>query len=180
MLSPRRPYLLRALYDWLLDNDLTPHVVVDATWPLVTVPQQFVKDGQIVLNIAPSAVQAFYMDNDGVRFRARFSGQEQRIELPIGSILAIYARENGAGSIFEAEDGLMPGAEIASTGVESSQPSLAAVSDDVKSEAQGLSSKDDVVTDEQANKSEKAEVKEPEQLERPIRGRPKLRVIQDD
>lgn len=176
MLSPRRPYLLRALYDWILDNDLTPHVVVDATWPLVTVPQQFVKDGQIVLNIAPSAVQAFYMDNDGVRFRARFGGQEQRIELPIGSILAIYARENGAGSIFEAEDGLMPSTEIRPAGVESSQPSLAAVD----SNDQDGSSKVNPVTDEQSDQSEQLDAKEPEQSERPVRGRPKLRVIQDD
>ncbi|WP_290563476.1 ClpXP protease specificity-enhancing factor [Aliidiomarina sp.] len=180
MLSPRRPYLLRALYDWLLDNNLTPHVVVDATWPLVNVPQQFVKDGQIVLNVAPSAVQAFYMDNEGVRFRARFSGQEQRIELPIGSILAIYARENGAGSIFEAEDGLMPGAATAPAGVESAQPSLVAVSDDENNKEPDASAKGDAVAEENPDNNEKADANKPVQIDPPVRGRPKLRVIQDD
>lgn len=105
-LSPQRPYLLRALYDWLLDNDCTPHVVVDASQPFVDVPQEHIKDDQIVLNIHPAALTNFTMDLEHVSFEARFGGIPRRIYLPIAAIVAIYARENGAGTIFEAEPGL--------------------------------------------------------------------------
>ena len=107
-MSPQRPYLLRALYDWLLDNNCTPHVVVDATQPYVNVPQEHVKDGQIVLNIHPAALTNFAMDLDHISFEARFGGVPRRIYLPMAAIIAIYARENGAGTIFEAEPGLKP------------------------------------------------------------------------
>ncbi|RUO37558.1 ClpXP protease specificity-enhancing factor [Aliidiomarina shirensis] len=106
-MTPKRPYILRALYEWLVENDLTPHLVVDAEYPYVEVPQQFVQDGQIVLNVLPGAIQGLVMGNDHVTFRTRFNGQDQKIVLPIGSVLAIYARENGAGTIFEPEDGLI-------------------------------------------------------------------------
>jgi len=102
-LTPRRPYLLRAFYDWLLDNELTPHLVVDATLPQVAVPQQYVQDGQIVLNIAPRAVMAFSMDHHAVSFNARFGGSPFQVYIPMAAILAIYARENGAGTVFEPE-----------------------------------------------------------------------------
>lgn len=105
-MSPQRPYLLRALYDWLLDNDCTPHLVVDAVQPYVDVPQEHVKDGQIVLNIHPAALTNFTMDLEHVSFEARFGGVPRRIYLPMAAIIAIYARENGAGTIFEAEPGL--------------------------------------------------------------------------
>ncbi|RUO33470.1 ClpXP protease specificity-enhancing factor [Aliidiomarina sanyensis] len=106
-MTPRRPYILRALYDWLLDNDLTPHLVVDAEFPGTEIPRQYVQDGQIVLNIAPGAVHGLQLENDQVSFRARFGGQDQRVILPMGSLLAIYSRENGAGTIFEPEQGLL-------------------------------------------------------------------------
>ncbi|EGN74856.1 stringent starvation protein B [Idiomarina sp. A28L] len=106
-MTPKRPYILRALYEWLVENDLTPHLVVDAEYPYVEVPQQFVQDGQIVLNVLPGAIQGLIMGNEQVSFRTRFNGQDQKIVLPIGSILAIYARENGAGTIFEPEDALL-------------------------------------------------------------------------
>ncbi len=102
-MSARRPYMLRAVYDWLVDNQLTPHLVVDATQPHCQVPFEFVKDGQIVLNIAPSAVGNLQLLNDSVQFSARFSGKPHRVYVPIAAVVALYARENGAGTIFEDE-----------------------------------------------------------------------------
>ncbi|MCL2918407.1 ClpXP protease specificity-enhancing factor [Shewanella litorisediminis] len=103
-LTPSRPYLLRAYYDWLMDNQLTPHVVVDAYVKGTQVPQQYVRDGQIVLNIAESAVGHLQLGNDAVEFNARFGGVPHQVVLPMASIVAIYARENGAGTVFDAED----------------------------------------------------------------------------
>ncbi|WP_372871578.1 ClpXP protease specificity-enhancing factor [Shewanella sp.] len=103
-LTPSRPYLLRAYYDWLMDNQLTPHVVVDATVPGTEVPQQYVRDGQIVLNIATGAVGNLELGNEAVMFNARFGGVPHQLVLPMASIVAIYARENGAGTVFDAED----------------------------------------------------------------------------
>lgn len=102
-LSPRRPYLLRAFYDWLLDNQLTPHLVVDVTQPSVMVPMEFARDGQIVLNIAPRAVGGLELADDSVRFNARFGGVPRQVYVPMSAVLAIYARENGAGTMFEPE-----------------------------------------------------------------------------
>ncbi|MAK72360.1 MAG: ClpXP protease specificity-enhancing factor [Idiomarinaceae bacterium] len=102
-MTPKRPYLLRALYDWIVDNQLTPHLVVDATIVGTKVPQQFVKDGQITLNISPSAVVGLQVLDDAIRFNARFSGQPMEVIVPMTAALALFARENGAGAMFEAE-----------------------------------------------------------------------------
>ncbi|MBV7297932.1 ClpXP protease specificity-enhancing factor [Enterovibrio paralichthyis] len=102
-LKPRRPYLLRAFYDWLLDNDLTPHLVVDATMPYVNVPFEYVQDGQIVLNIAPRAVGNLELGNNEVSFNARFGGRPMLVTVPLYAVMAIYARENGAGTMFDPE-----------------------------------------------------------------------------
>lgn len=102
-LSPRRPYLLRAFYEWLLDNQLTPHLVVDVMMPDVNVPMEYARDGQIVLNIAPRAVGNLELANDEVRFNARFGGVPRQVNVPLAAVLAIYARENGAGTMFEPE-----------------------------------------------------------------------------
>jgi len=102
-LSPRRPYLLRAFYEWLLDNQLTPHLVVDVTLDGVQVPMEYARDGQIVLNIAPRAVGNLELANDEVRFNARFGGVPRQVSVPLAAVLAIYARENGAGTMFEPE-----------------------------------------------------------------------------
>lgn len=102
-LKPRRPYILRAFYDWLVDNELTPHLVVDATLPYVDVPTEYVKDGQIVLNIAPTAVGDLDLGNEDVFFNARFGGRPVSITVPLYAITAIYARENGAGTMFDSE-----------------------------------------------------------------------------
>ncbi|PVX40609.1 stringent starvation protein B [Pasteurella langaaensis DSM 22999] len=101
--SPKRPYLLRAYYDWLLDNNLTPYLVVDATYYGVDVPQDYVKDGQIVLNLSPSAVGNLSLGNDAVEFSARFQGIPRNLYIPMGAAIAIYARENGDGVMFEPE-----------------------------------------------------------------------------
>jgi len=102
-LTPRRPYLLRAFYEWLLDNQLTPHLVVDVTLPGVRVPMEYARDGEIVLNIAPRAVGNLELANDEVRFNARFGGVPRQVYVPLAAVLAIYARENGAGTMFEPE-----------------------------------------------------------------------------
>ncbi len=109
-LTPRRPYLVRAFYEWLVDNELTPHLVVDATLPGVQVPEEFIQDGQIILNIAPRAVGNLEMSNEAITFNARFGGKPHSVIAPLYAVHAIYARENGAGTMFEPEDGYI-GAE---------------------------------------------------------------------
>ena len=109
-LSPRRPYLLRAFYEWLLDNQLTPHLVVDVTLPGVQVPMEYARDGQIVLNIAPRAVGNLELANDEVRFNARFGGVPRQVSVPLAAVLAIYAREIGAGTMFAPEAAYEPAA----------------------------------------------------------------------
>ena len=102
-LTARRPYLLRAYYDWLLDNELTPHLVVDINLPGVEVPLEFARDGQIVLNIAPRAVGNLELGNEFVSFNARFGGVPRQVFVPLAAVMALYARENGAGTMFEPE-----------------------------------------------------------------------------
>lgn len=98
-----RPYLARALYEWLIDNELTPYLVVDATLPDVEVPRQFVQNGQIVLNVAPTAVRDLLIENDAISFNARFGGHPMQVMIPVPALIAIYARENGAGMVFGHE-----------------------------------------------------------------------------
>ena len=102
-MTSSRPYLVRALYEWILDNGCTPHVVVDALLEGVEVPQEHVKDGQIVLNVSPVAVQDLSIDDHYVSFNGRFAGISRRILVPMGAMLGIYARENGEGMMFKAE-----------------------------------------------------------------------------
>ncbi len=96
-MTSHRPYLLRALYEWIVDNGMTPHVLVDATQSGVRVPMQSVKDGRIVLNIAERAVGGLRMDNDALRFSARFGGVSQSVLVPLDAVIAVYARETGQG-----------------------------------------------------------------------------------
>lgn len=102
-MTSNRPYLIRALYEWLLDNDLTPHLLVDANHDDVMVPTQFVEDGRIVLNINPSAVINLVMNNEIISFNARFGGRETDVMIPPMAVLGIYARENGRGMLFPDE-----------------------------------------------------------------------------
>ncbi len=103
-MTANRPYLLRAFYEWIVDNNCTPYLVVDATVSAVKVPMQFVQNGQIVLNTAPSAVGNLQLGNDAVTFSARFGGQPFALYIPVNAVLAIYARENGAGTVFTLEE----------------------------------------------------------------------------
>ncbi|NNE37623.1 MAG: ClpXP protease specificity-enhancing factor [Gammaproteobacteria bacterium] len=99
-MNSNRPYLLRALNEWIIDNEMTPHLLIDADFPGVSVPQEFIQDGKIVLNISPTAVNNLFIDNDSVSFSARFAGVSTNIYLPVGAVSAIYAKENGHGMIF--------------------------------------------------------------------------------
>lgn len=99
-----RPYLIRAFYQWILDNDFTPYIVVNAYTEGTQVPQQYVKDGGIVLNISPRVVDNLEINNDWLTFRARFSGIPHDIIAPIAAVTAIYAQENGRGAVFEEGD----------------------------------------------------------------------------
>ncbi len=104
-MTSSRPYLLRALLEWIVDNDCTPHIVVEASMDGVRVPEEHVKDGQIVLNISPSAIQQFELTNEYVAFSARFQGQPREVFVPIAAVAAIFARENGNGMAFTPENG---------------------------------------------------------------------------
>ncbi len=107
-MKARRPYLLRALHEWISDSNCTPHIVVDAAYPGVEVPRQYVKDGKIVLNVSWSATGQLRMDNEQVSFSARFGGVSTGVRVPIGAVLAIYARETGQGTIFSEDDAQPP------------------------------------------------------------------------
>lgn len=102
-MTSNQPYLLRAFYDWIIDNGLTPYIVVDANVTGVDVPQEFVQQGQIVLNISPGACVNLDMNIDSVSFQARFGGTPRLLYVPCIAISAIYARENGAGTVFVSE-----------------------------------------------------------------------------
>ena len=98
--TSRRPYLLRAMYEWISDSGYTPHLIVDAQQTGVEVPTAYVKDGKIVLNLSSSATNHLQLRNDGVEFDARFSGVVHHVRVPIRAILGVYARETGEGMIF--------------------------------------------------------------------------------
>jgi stringent starvation protein B len=102
---PMRPYLLRAIHEWLLDNNFTPFVLVNAQDENVVVPREYIKDGQITLNLSPSAIKALHIDNEWLSFHARFSGKSQEIFVPIPAVLAIFAKEDTQrGMLFPLED----------------------------------------------------------------------------
>jgi len=109
--KPRRPYLLRAMHEWISDSGCTPHVVVDAGAQGVDVPRQFVQDGKIVLNLSWSATAQLTLGNDELSFSGRFGGAAMNVRVPVEAVLAIYARETGQGMIFTEEDAPPPGAE---------------------------------------------------------------------
>ncbi len=165
-LTPQRPFLLRAYYDWLVENDLTPHLVVDATLPGVRVPTEFVRDGQIVLNIAPRAVGNLDLGKETISFNARFSGRPHSVVVPMYAAMAVYARENGAGTMFEPE---------AAYAIQEEEHGFAASIDESEAEsAPELSMVGAELETEAVAETETADG-EPEPP-RP-RGRPSLRVI---
>ena len=105
-MSSSRPYIMRSLYEWILDNECTPYVLVNAMAPGVEVPQQYVKDGQIVLNISPLSVIDLLINNESMSFNGRFGGIATDVYVPVAAVIGIYARENGQGMVFE--DDVLP------------------------------------------------------------------------
>lgn len=103
-----RPYLIRALYEWIVDNNLTPHMLVDTVDASVEVPRAFVENGRIILNVSPEATHSLVLGNDAITFNARFSGSAMDVHVPVSSVLAIYARENGQGMMFGEQDETPP------------------------------------------------------------------------
>ena len=104
-MTSTRPYLVRAFYEWIVDNEMTPYLVIDATSEMVRVPNQYIEDGKIVLNISPMATEELVLSNHRVEFEASFSGKIEQISAPMQTVMAIYARENGRGMVFgEDED----------------------------------------------------------------------------
>lgn len=107
-MTSNRPYLLRSLYEWISDNRMTPHILVEAGIAGVDVPDQAIQKGKVILNIDEAAVRELEMGNEWVTFSARFSGREYGVTVPIDAILAIYAKENGQGMMFAQEDDDIP------------------------------------------------------------------------
>lgn len=104
VMNSSRPYLIRAIYDWIVDNECTPHIAVDAFVEGVEVPQDYVRNGQIVLNIAPDAVSHFHLGDSEIAFSARFRGISMEVVVPYAAVLGIYAKENGQGMMFDPEE----------------------------------------------------------------------------
>ncbi|MEF9978930.1 MAG: ClpXP protease specificity-enhancing factor [Thermomonas sp.] len=121
VMSSQRPYLLRALYEWIADNGMTPHVLVDARMNGVRVPAHAVKDGRIVLNIAERAVAKLELGNDALRFTARFAGVSQSVMVPLEAVIAVYARETGQGMAMPDEPRASAPAPAQESGVEVEQ-----------------------------------------------------------
>ncbi len=103
-MTSNRPYLVRALRDWIIDNNMTPYILVDAEMPNVEVPRQYVAEGKVVLNLSPTAINDLDIEGEVLSFNARFSGHSFNVMLPVFSIIAIYAQENGKGMVFADED----------------------------------------------------------------------------
>ena len=103
-MTSQKPYLIRAIYEWLVDNELTPYLLVSTEFEGVQVPDEYIHDGKIVLNIAPDAVRNFLADNDWISFSARFSGKAMELFIPILAVQAIYGKENNEGMFFPDED----------------------------------------------------------------------------
>ena len=99
-----KPYLIRSIYDWIIDNSLTPHLLVDATHPHAALPEAYIEDDKIVLNMRPEAIQNLSLGNTAIEFSARFNGQATQIQAPVSAVMAIYAKENGKGMVFDQEE----------------------------------------------------------------------------
>jgi stringent starvation protein B len=126
-MTPSRPYLIRALYEWIADNGMTPYILVNAEHEQVEIPQQFVENGKIVFNISPTAVRNLELGNDSVVLEARFAGTPMRVAVPVNAVLAIYARENGKGMVFTEEGEDQPPPEPSRKEPPAKRPSLRVV-----------------------------------------------------
>jgi stringent starvation protein B len=108
-MTSSRPYLVRAVYEWITDNGLTPYLLVNAQVPGTQVPTQYIEDGKIVLNLGQTATRELQLGNEWIEFDTRFSGTRMRVVLPVQAVMAIYARENGQGIVFnEEQEGSRP------------------------------------------------------------------------
>ncbi len=123
-MSPNRPYLIRAIYEWIIDNALTPYLLVQADASDVHVPAQSVQNGKIVLNLAPHAVRNLELGNDNITLNARFNGKAQDIFVPTHAVLAIYAKENGQGLVFNKEEQGSDPSPPPTTGAPGGKPNL--------------------------------------------------------
>lgn len=103
-MTPLKPYLIRSVYEWIVDNDLTPHLLVNANNNKGTLPIDYIEDGKIVLNIRPQAIQGLSLGNEAIEFNARFSGKPMQIAASVNAVMAIYAKENGKGLVFDQEN----------------------------------------------------------------------------
>jgi stringent starvation protein B len=126
-MTSSRPYLIRAIYQWIVDNGLTPYILVDASDEEMVIPRQYVEDGKIVLNIAPMAIRSLTLGNDEITFNARFGGQPMEVATPVSQVLATYARENGQGMMFQDEEDKQPPPTSGGDGKDSGRPSLRVV-----------------------------------------------------
>ncbi len=106
-MTSSRPYLIRAIYQWISDNGMTPHLLVDVSVDGVQVPAEHVQNGKIILNIAPMAISGLVLGDAEITFSARFSGKPQGLYVPIDAVLAVYAKENGQGMMFSEDDSAM-------------------------------------------------------------------------
>lgn len=107
-MTSNRPYLLRALYQWITDNNMTPHILVDAGITGVDVPEHAIQKGKVILNIDQAAVRELDMGNDWLTFNARFAGRQHYVSVPVEAVLAIYSKENGQGMMFAHDDDSPP------------------------------------------------------------------------
>ncbi len=133
-MTSSRPYLVRAMYQWIVDNGMTPHLLVDASVDGVQVPVEHIQNGKIILNVAPMAISALVLGDEDVTFGARFSGKSQNLYIPIDAILAVYAKENGQGMMFSEDDGAVssdddndPGPGSGTKATKAKRPSLRVV-----------------------------------------------------
>jgi stringent starvation protein B len=104
-MTSSRPYLIRAIHDWIVDNNFTPYLLIKADAPGLLAPQQYAQNGKLILNISANAIQALSLGNDNIEFSARFNGVAMNVVVPTEAVLAVYAKENGKGMVFSEEDG---------------------------------------------------------------------------
>jgi stringent starvation protein B len=125
-MTSSRPYLIRSIYEWIVDNSLTPYLLVNAEYPAVEIPQEYVTDGRVILNVSPESCRGLHLDNDRIVLTTRFSGRTVQLALSPGAVLAIYAKENGRGMEFNEEEGDLPpsGGDDDSQGGRGRKPAL--------------------------------------------------------
>ena len=123
-MTSQKPYLIRAIYEWLLDNGSIPYLLVNTTYEGVKVPEAFIDDNKIVLNIAPDAVQHYHADNEWISFSARFSGKPMELFIPIEAVLGVYGKENNQGMFFTDDETTPPTTPPSKPTTNKDRPSL--------------------------------------------------------